>query len=221
MKINFKPRAQRISLLWIETVLGEALGSRGVVCMRLDVGCGEKPTGDVNVDIRVMKPGPSFFIHAYAKNLPFRSAVFDHVYASHVLEHIGIMEIDEVIGEWNRVLKQNGILEIKCPNLRSISVLKAIFFATEFEKHGLEKIYGQSEDYPEDLHRSGFTPRIVKKLLSDHRFTEIDIKYLGEYTFLPFFKNRVIRSFYRKIRLTTFPRHFLDDLHISARKPRK
>lgn len=186
--------------------------------MRLDVGCGDKPTGDVNVDVRVMKPSPPFFIRAYAKTLPFKLGVFDHLYASHVLEHLGIMELDEVLEEWNRVLKPRGSLEIECPNLRSISVLKAIFFAREFEKHGLKKIYGQSEDYPEDLHRSGFTPKIIRKLLSDHCFTDIDITYLGEYTFLPFFKNHVIRYLYRKVRLTTFPKHFLDDLHVFSRK---
>ena len=68
--------------------------------MRLDVGCGNKPTGDVNVDLYTK---PSFhreppvpidtdkiknFVLADALHLPFRSKSFSHVYSKGVIEHV-------------------------------------------------------------------------------------------------------------------------------------
>jgi SAM-dependent methyltransferase len=65
--------------------------------MRLDVGCGNSPTGNVNVDLYpAASPhhgGPlntkaiPNFIQCDALHLPFRENTFDEVYASHVLEH--------------------------------------------------------------------------------------------------------------------------------------
>jgi len=66
--------------------------------MRLDVGCGNAPTGDVNVDL------PSFerhrdgiklasqkipnFVYASSYALPFRNNSFDGVVSFHLLEHL-------------------------------------------------------------------------------------------------------------------------------------
>ena len=66
--------------------------------MRLDVGCGNTPTGDVNVDlpsserhrngIRLVPKKMPNFIYASSYALPFCSSSFDEVVAFHLLEHL-------------------------------------------------------------------------------------------------------------------------------------
>jgi ubiquinone/menaquinone biosynthesis C-methylase UbiE len=68
--------------------------------MRLDVGCGNTPSGDVNVDLSgserhrdgiklVAKKIPNF-IYASAYALPFRNNSFDEVVSFHLLEHLEV-----------------------------------------------------------------------------------------------------------------------------------
>jgi SAM-dependent methyltransferase len=51
-----------------------------------------------------------------ANALPFASATFALIYASHVLEHIPWYRTDEVLNEWVRILKPGGRLEIWVPD---------------------------------------------------------------------------------------------------------
>jgi SAM-dependent methyltransferase len=66
----------------------------------LDVGCAHRPKGDVNVDLFINKPNihvdsvvvnpkkiPNFVL-ADAQHLPFASYSIDHVYCSHLIEHV-------------------------------------------------------------------------------------------------------------------------------------
>jgi ubiquinone/menaquinone biosynthesis C-methylase UbiE len=71
--------------------------------MRLDVGCGNNPTGNVNVDLFMNEqtlhvdshtkrfidskkiPNP---VKADAQHLPFKDDAFEEVFCSHVLEHV-------------------------------------------------------------------------------------------------------------------------------------
>jgi len=68
--------------------------------MRLDVGCGNVPTGDVNIDLLdserhrngkklVPKKIPNF-IWASVYALPFRNNSFDEVVSFHLLEHLEV-----------------------------------------------------------------------------------------------------------------------------------
>lgn len=65
--------------------------------MRLDVGCGASPTGDVNCDLMVEHSDEKWdldpqripnFVRADVLSLPFRSDSFDVVFCSHLLEHL-------------------------------------------------------------------------------------------------------------------------------------
>jgi ubiquinone/menaquinone biosynthesis C-methylase UbiE len=71
--------------------------------LRLDVGCGHRVRGDVNVDLNaqstIHRSQNSYtdvpldmkipnFVLADSQHLPFRNNVFEKVFSSHVIEHV-------------------------------------------------------------------------------------------------------------------------------------
>ena len=93
--------------------------------MKLDIGCGALPKGDVNVDLYVGRTPHSEekwtiepqtipnFVRCDANYLPFRDKAFSECVISHVLEHDGVRPI-KVIKETLRVTK--GDIEIRVPH---------------------------------------------------------------------------------------------------------
>ncbi len=94
--------------------------------MRLDIGCGSTPTGDVNCDLFVGKTphlhedaneiNPKTipnFVKCDANHLPFKDKCFTHSYCCHVLEHRGIRPL-KVIKEMKRVTC--GLIELLVPH---------------------------------------------------------------------------------------------------------
>jgi len=78
----------------------------------LDVGCGDNPKGDVNVDLFFYVQCKNF-IAADAHYLPFKNGVFERVYSKHCLEHLeSPLRFFE---EAKRVLRNGGILECIYP----------------------------------------------------------------------------------------------------------
>lgn len=80
--------------------------------MRLNAGCG----GDVreswvNADLMVA-PGVDIVIDL-SKSLPFKDETFTYITCFSVLEHLWNWE--ETMMEFHRILKMNGILEVKVP----------------------------------------------------------------------------------------------------------
>jgi len=90
--------------------------------MKLCVGCGNMPEGNVNVDAFPLdrtqcafewKPKETVnFVLADATHLPFRNKVFSAVVARHCLEHIPAPL--EALKEWSRVCK--GKVQVYVPS---------------------------------------------------------------------------------------------------------
>lgn len=91
---------------------------------KLNFGCGKDiRKGWVNFDLAKL-PGVDV-VGDFKRRLPFKDSTFDYILASHVLEHIphhigkekdGLICVME---ELHRILKPNGMLEIKVPHYRS------------------------------------------------------------------------------------------------------
>jgi len=79
----------------------------------LDVGCGNVPKGDVNLDIHYFGKWKNF-LFGDAHHLPFKNGVFDKVYSSHTVEHLE--NPFKFFQEAKRVLKNDGILECIYPS---------------------------------------------------------------------------------------------------------
>lgn len=125
--------------------------------MIIDIGCGDNKKADIRVDIRKTS---SVNILADARKLPFRAESFDYVYSSDVIEHFSHREVGSVLAEWARVLKSQGTLEIKCPDLRARAFL---FFLIPNWKN-VVNVYG-GQDYEGNYHKCGFSYELLKALL--------------------------------------------------------
>jgi predicted SAM-dependent methyltransferase len=127
--------------------------------LTLEVGCGDKKDYADSIGLDIRRTGKVDVV-ADARTLPFVDGCFGRVYSSHTLEHFSHREIRLVLSEWVRILKPGGTLEIRCPDLRA----RALLFAIRPSWNDVENIYG-SQDYPENLHKSGYSYGLLKRLL--------------------------------------------------------
>ena len=78
----------------------------------LDVGCGDVPKGNVNLDLFYYGKGKNFVI-GEAHHLPFKDRTFIKVYSKDCLEHLESPL--KFFREARRILKEGGILECTYP----------------------------------------------------------------------------------------------------------
>jgi ubiquinone/menaquinone biosynthesis C-methylase UbiE len=78
----------------------------------LDVGCGDVPKGNVNLDLFYYGKGDNF-VFGEAHHLPFKNETFVKVYCKHCLEHLENPLV--FFGEAKRILRKGGVLECVYP----------------------------------------------------------------------------------------------------------
>ena len=94
------------------------------------------------------------------RSLPFPKHSFDYVLASDIIEHFPLADTENLLIEWARVLKVEGHLEIRTPNLA--------WAAWYYHQHGDAEfvswhLYG-GQDYPSNLHRVIFDKLWLTKI---------------------------------------------------------
>ena len=57
------------------------------------------------------------------EDLEFEDNTVDLIYASHVIEYFDRYEVEDLLREWKRVLKTDGILRLAVPNFEALSAL--------------------------------------------------------------------------------------------------
>lgn len=136
--------------------------------MKLHLGCGEKHIpGFVHVDIRD-HPHIDFRVPVNALDFASDDSV-DLIYASHVLEHFGRHELDQVLREWFRVLRKGGILRLAVPDFGAVS--KRYQETGELgELIGLV-CGGQHNQY--DFHKMIFDEKLLRERLRQTGFLSI------------------------------------------------
>ena len=82
-------------------------------CLEIGPGVG-RIAGFETVNV-TWSPYADYVADASGK-LPFAAGTFDVVYASHVLEHTPWYQLEATLGEWARILKPGGALEIWVPD---------------------------------------------------------------------------------------------------------
>lgn len=123
--------------------------------MKLDIGCGDRPTGDVNCDLfigesphlrgRYIDPEtiPNF-IRCDANYLPFKDEVFSESFCSNVIEHKGLNTV--------RVIKEMVRITTK-----KITVVVPHRFAP---KHEIHNKYFNVKSLSRLFRKMGLNPRI-------------------------------------------------------------
>jgi len=130
----------------------------------LDVGYGNRPYGDVNVDPRKLRL--KNFIRAVGQQLPFQESAFKFVHCSHVLEHC--LEPTKVVDECKRVV--SGSIIFKVPN-NPIWDLNDWSHLYSWNRHTFKHF----------LMKQGFKK---VRILSGHRLPMLDISLLRQKTML-------------------------------------
>ena len=87
----------------------------------LDLGCGEnKVPNSIGLD-NVQLPGVDVEHDLLDFPYPFDNESIDKIYLRHVIEHFAIENINFIMNECNRILKNDGLLVITVPHVFSIS----------------------------------------------------------------------------------------------------
>src|SRR4030042_2978456 len=145
----------------------------------LEIGCGEEKIFPESICIDIRKT-PVVDVVCDARKLPFCDKIFDHVYASHIIEHFSYLHTEELLKEWVRVLKKEGKIEIRCPDLRMRSLLYFLFPTSK----NIQNIYGR-QDYEYNFHYTGFSFSLIRALLNKHYIISVK-RVLDGYKGIPF-----------------------------------
>lgn len=136
----------------------------------IHLGCGDVVAdGYINVDL---KPAPHVHYIHDVTNLPFFEDSFaDLVYACHVIEHFPFERLKEILWEWRRILKNDGVLRLSIPDFDKLLILY------RDSKNDVESIrlplMGSDDGYYSHLLLFNFD--FIKKILNDNGFKNVRI----------------------------------------------
>ena len=136
--------------------------------MKLNIGAGTKIIeGWINIDIL---PRDRRLLMMDARKLGFINNSIDEIKAEDVLEHISFRETISVLKEWYRVLKKEGKIYIRVPNLTGWAI--ALLKHKASDDFIVEHLYGH-QDYETNFHKAGFTMSSLKKKMEFVGFKNI------------------------------------------------
>ena len=97
----------------------------------------------------------------------------DVIYAAHVLEHFGRLEYKDVLKEWFRVLKPNGILRVSVPSFEAV-----IEYYTKHDNNLellLGLLVGGQKVGQYDYHKMLFDKKLLSKDLKELGFKSVGL----------------------------------------------
>jgi len=137
----------------------------GKLCLHL--GCGDVLLlGFINTDIRE-EVNPDKISLVYP--VDYDDNMFDLVYASHILEHFPKKQTLNILQEWIRVLKKEGILRLSVPNFEA---LIEIYRQTKDLDHIIGPMYGK-QNYRYNYHNTVFDYRTLKNVMEKAGLTAV------------------------------------------------
>ena len=160
--------------------------------VKLHLGCGNIHLDDfINIDIVKTEAVDKV---ADIRKLDYQDNLVNTIYCCHVLEHFTKPEVPLVLKEWYRVLKPGGEIILVVPNInrwalryllnplfyvknkiRSFFTKEKVAHLKEVEEVLIENLFGGDFDYEFiSYHKTGFNPRIMKKLSKEAGFLIIE-----------------------------------------------
>ncbi len=107
-------------------------------------------------------------VSANARLLPFKDEVFDYILASDILEHFPFRYTKGLLLEWSRVLKSDGVIEIRTPNLAWVREMYDGKNAQFISYH----IFG-GQDYQGNFHYVIFDRKWLAKICNSIGLAEV------------------------------------------------
>lgn len=130
--------------------------------LKIEIGSGEYPKeGYIHVDVRSGMPCQEY--QANIMELPFEDGVADEIVGVAIIEHLEAEEVPKAMAECRRVLRPGGVLKLYTFNLLDI--------CQQILDGGGENnlvtlvgwLYGRPR-YPENRHRTAFTPDMLRQV---------------------------------------------------------
>jgi predicted SAM-dependent methyltransferase len=156
--------------------------------LRLHLGCGDVDyPGFINIDAR-----PQAHVH-HVQGIDrldsFATGTVALVYSSHCLEHVPHRQVPDVLKEWHRVLKADGVLRLSVPDF---DLLLQAYLDNDRDIQSLLKPLMGSQDYPFNFHYTCFNERELTRLLKQAGFCTVRRWAYGSdtYTSLPDWSGR-------------------------------
>jgi predicted SAM-dependent methyltransferase len=103
----------------------------------LNIGCGDQHFDStdkiewLNMDLDA-RDGKVEVAGDVSKELPFPAEMFDIMVASHIVEHIEMSKVSNVLKDWMRCLKKDGVLLITVPDSRALAERYITKYITHF-----------------------------------------------------------------------------------------
>jgi len=141
--------------------------------MKLHLGCGKRNFGDdwIHID-------GSNYEHIQYHNITkfdFEDNSVELIYASHVFEYFDRDEAKEVLKEWLRVLKPEGILRLAVPDFEACSKL---YNEGKYDLDTFASMFYGKWKVREDLtvyHKTIYDFKSLSKVLEDNGFSDCEL----------------------------------------------
>lgn len=137
--------------------------------VELGGGSNRNPVSKLNLDVRKVEGVD--IVADFEKLLPLKTGVYDGVYSQFVIEHISIKNVPQFISEIYRILKPTGKAIVATMNLRAM--VDRLSKLERWELNDVLCIF--RGEYPEDLHKSGFSPDLAVQLFTDAGFQTVRV----------------------------------------------
>lgn len=137
--------------------------------IKLHLGCGKRYIPEFTYHIDVRKFPHIDYVSSADKLDMFQNNSVDLIYGCHILEHFRRNQVENVLREWHRVLKNGGILRLAVPDF---SALLKVYLKYKDLALILGPLHGR-QDYPENTHYITFDFAYLKKILTKAGFKNI------------------------------------------------
>lgn len=141
----------------------------------LNLGCGHKFYKSTDeIEWKNIDSQEGSQVQADVRKLPFEDNYADVIEAIHIVEHFFVDQIDEVLKEWKRVMKDGGEIIIEVPCMEKILVNFAEKKDMRYTWLGL---YGDTiSDQPHMAHHWCYSVGQMKALLEQVGFKDIKLE---------------------------------------------
>jgi predicted SAM-dependent methyltransferase len=162
LKLQFSLLKRR----FIEPPLPKNSGGKVLV----HIGCGQTDSKEfINVDARGLA-----HVHIITDNIAslpqFTDGSVDLIYMCHILEHIKIADLPDVLVEMKRMLKDGGILRLSVPDFDR---LVEVYNASGGDINMIIKQLMGGQDHQYNIHYSVFTRRSLDTILKQAGFRDV------------------------------------------------